>query len=200
MRHDARWIIVTPPTTEPLTTAEAKAHLDVTGSQDDTLIDDIVAAAREWIEGETNRALITQTWDLFLDEFPSSSSAIIIPWPPLVSVTTVKYTPDVDSSPTTFSATKYIVDSVSEPARIVLEKDEVWPTDSLKSVNGVEVRFVAGYGAASAVPKRLKHLTRLLVGHWYNNPDAVVTGSITKEIELAVQSLSWGGRTFYGSP
>lgn len=194
-----RWNRVTDATTEPLTTAEAKAHLDVTGSNDDTLIDDIVTAAREFIEGATNRALITQTWDLFLDEFPVTN-AIIVPWPPLATVTSVKYTPDVDSSTTTFASSKYIVDTNSEPGRIVLEKDEVWPTDSLKSVNGVEVRFVAGYGAASDVPKRTKQMVRLLVGHWYQNPEAVVTGTITKEIELGVQTLSWGTRTFYGSP
>ena len=195
----ARWNLVTAPSTEPLTTAEAKAHLRVTGSDDDTPIDDIVAAAREYIEGETNRALITQTWDLFLDDFPNTN-AIVLPWPPLGSVTTVKYTPDADSGTTTFASSKYIVDTASEPGRIVLEKDETWPTDVLKSVNGVEVRFVAGYGAASAVPKRLKHLNYLLVGHWYNNREALVLGTITKEIELAVQTLSWGSRTFYGSP
>ena len=92
------------------------------------------------------------------------------------------------------------MDTASEPGRIVLEKDEVWPTDVLKSVNGVEVRFVAGYGAASAVPKRIKQLAYLLVGHWYVNREAMITGLVTKEIELAVQTLSWGARTFYASP
>ena len=105
-----RWNLVTAPGTEPLTTAEAKAHLRVTGSDDDTPIDDIVAAAREFIEGETNRALITQTWDLFLDEFPGTDE-IVLPWPPLGSVTTVKYTPDADSSTTTYASSKYIVDT-----------------------------------------------------------------------------------------
>ena len=194
-----RWSLVTAPTTEPLTTAEAKAHLRVTGSDDDTPIDDIVATAREFIETETNRALITQTWDLFLDEFPGTDQ-ILLPWPPLISIATVKYTPDADSGTTTFASSKYIVDLASEPGRIVLERDEVWPTDTLKSVNGVEVRFDAGYGAASAVPKRIKQLAKLLVGHWYVNREAMISGTITKEIELAVQTLSWGARTFYASP
>ena len=196
---DVRWSLVTAPSTEPLTTAEAKAHLRVTGSDDDTPIDDIVKAAREFIETEVHRALITQTWDLFLDGFPGTDE-ILFPWPPLISVTTVKYTPDADSGTTTFASSKYIVDLASEPGRIVLERDEVWPTDILKSVNGVEVRFTAGYGDASAVPKRLKQLAYLLVGHWYNNREAMVVGTTTKEIELAVQTLSWGARTFYASP
>ena len=57
-----------------------------------------------------------------------------------------------------------------------------------------------GYGAAGDIPRRVKQLQYLLVGHWYNNRDAMIAGTITKEIELGVQSLSWRGRTFYGSP
>ena len=182
------WSLVTAPTTEPLTTAEAKDHLRVTHTDDDTDIDSIVETARVWAEKETERAFITQTWDFFLDDFPADG-IIRLPHPPLASVTTVKYT-DEDATTSTFSSSKYYVDTAAEPGRVYLNKNQTWPTDSLRVRNGVEVRFVAGYGAASAVPATAKHLIRLLVGHWYDNREAMVVGTITKEIELAVEALS----------
>ncbi len=48
---------------------------------EDSLITGFITAAREYCEGYQNRAYITQTWELLLDEFPDS--VIQIPLPPL---------------------------------------------------------------------------------------------------------------------
>ena len=58
------------PATEPVSASEAKAHLRVTGSGDDTYIGALITAARQLAEQKCNRALITQTWDLVLDAWP----------------------------------------------------------------------------------------------------------------------------------
>ncbi|MCW5861278.1 MAG: head-tail connector protein, partial [Caldilineales bacterium] len=52
---------------------------------------------------------------------------------------------------------------------------------TLRELNAIHIRFEAGYGAASAVPTRYKQALKLLVGHWYENREAILaTGAIPK--------------------
>ena len=63
-------VIATAPAAEPISTADAKLHLRVDITDDNDLIDALVKVAREHVEIITRRALITQTWDYYLDDFP----------------------------------------------------------------------------------------------------------------------------------
>lgn len=165
-----RIVLVTPPTAEPVTLAEAKLFLRVDVTDDDALITELIAAARKRNEEKQGRAYVTQTWDLFLDEWPEKDGPIEVPRPPLQSVTSVKYTKS-GGSVVTLAATEYYVDTASEPGRVVLNVDKSWPSDELRSANGIEVRFVAGYGAASTVPEQIKDAVKELVAHWYEHRD-----------------------------
>jgi uncharacterized phiE125 gp8 family phage protein len=85
----------------------------------------------------------------------------------------------------------YFVDDKSEPGRVALAYNKSWPTLSLRPTNAVVVQFTAGYGdAADDVPQRVKQAMLLLIGHWYEHREAVLTGSISKEIEFT-NSLLW---------
>jgi len=161
--------------TEPLTTAEAKTHLRVTAATDDTYIDTLVKAARYIAENELRRSLITQTWVRTLDEFPD---AIELHYPPIVSVTSVKYY-DTAGAQQTLAASQYSLDYQSEPGWIVPAHDVVWP-DTLDAINAVEVIYTAGYGTAADVPQTIKAWILLQVGHLYENREATMPGiSIT---------------------
>jgi len=189
--------LVTAPTAEPITTADAKAHLRVDISDDDDLIDALVVAARRQVELETWRALITQTWKVTLDAFPAGDT-LRLPRPPLQSVTHIKYTPK-GGSLTTFDSDSYIVDTDSEPGRIVLYSGESWPGDTLQIVNGVEIQFVAGYGdSANDVPQELIQAMLLMIGHWYEHREEVVLGSVARSIPLGVEALLWFDRKVPG--
>lgn len=182
-------VLQTAPTTEPVTTAEAKTHLRVTISDDDTYIGTLITVARRHVETITGRALINQTWDYFLDNFPPGDK-IVIPLPRLSSVTSVKYT-DKDNVQTTFAASKYIVDTNNEPGQIVLAYGESWPTFTPRPINAVEIRFVAGYGSGAAnVPEGIKQAMLLLIAHWYENREPV-TDMNMKEIPETVNALLW---------
>ena len=185
----------TAPSEEPLTTAEAKSHLRVDFTDDDTLIDALVVAAREYGEGFTGRAFVTQTWDYFADRFPADNGAIYLPRPTLQSVTTLKYV-DTDGTQQTLASSKYRVDINSEPGRVTPAYGEEWP--SIRPVtNAVEVRFKAGYGdAGTDVPDQIKQAILFLVGHMYEHREAVITGTIVSKVPMATEYMLWPYRVW----
>lgn len=188
--------IATAPAVEPVTLAEAKLHLRVTQSGEDTLISALIKAAREYAEGVLNRALIDQTWDLYLDAFPGECDGYVlkVPMSPLKSVTYVKYL-DEAGVQQTLSASLYAVDITSEPGRIYPAYQQVWPTLRTGALGAVVVRFVAGYGAdGTFVPESIKAAIRLAVAHWYENREDTVVGTIVSKLPLGVDALLWQER------
>lgn len=136
--------LVSPPQAEPIDLVEAKLHLKVEHTDDDELIKAMLGAARQQAEAFLNLSLVVQTFDLFLDAFPSDGgySALKVPRAPLVSVTHVKYT-DSAGVVQTLATSKYTVDMRSRPGRIVPAYGESWPT-TRDVPNAVDIRFVAG--------------------------------------------------------
>lgn len=181
------WRQVTAPAAEPLTIDEAKLHLRVDGTAENTLITSLITTARMMCEEQTWRALITQTWDLCLPRW--THRAIVLPRPALQSVTYIKYT-DAAGVEHTLDTSCLVIDTNSTPARLTLKRDYDWPTDELQEGMPIVVRFVAGYGAAAAnVPEPLKQGMRLVLGHLYANREAVNVGNIVNELPLAVRWL-----------
>ncbi len=172
------------PSEEPLTLAEAKDHLEEVATYKDDYITTLITVARQWAENHTRRALISQTWDLFLDGFPPWT--IEMPKPPLASVTTVKYT-DTDGVQQTLAASLYDVDINAERGRIEPALNQVWPV-TRSVMNAVEIRFVAGYGAAADVPKKIKQAMLMLIGQLYDNREDTVTGTTVSKVP---QSSEW---------
>lgn len=183
--------LVTAPAAEPVSRSEAKAHLRIEASvtDDDTLIDALIVAAREHVEDFTRRALVTQTWDLKLDAFPCDAY-IKVPLPRLQSVTSITYV-DTAGTTQTWSSSDYQVDTASEPGRIAPAYGESWPDTRAGQLNAVTVRFVAGYGAASAVPQKIKQAMLLIIGHWYEHRENVVISAQAQEIPFAAEMLLW---------
>jgi uncharacterized phiE125 gp8 family phage protein len=186
-------VLTTAPLTEPVSLDDAKLHLRVDIDTDDTLINALIIAARQHIENVLNRSLITQTWDLWLDEFPGDDY-IELPKPPLSSVSSLKYY-DTSDTVATWAAANYFVDTKSEPGRLCLAYGITWPTTTLRDFNGVDITFVAGYGAATAVPKPIKQAMLLLIGHLYEHREAVTTGQITT-VPMAVDALIYPYRNW----
>ena len=182
--------LITGPVVEPVSLEEAKLHLRVDLSDDDYLIDSLLRTAREYAEDVSGRAFCSQTWELVADAWPGDR--FVLPRPPLVSVTSIKYT-DEDGTEATFSSSYYTVDTDSEPGKVVLKSTASWPSVTLVDINGIRVRYVCGYGAtAGDVPQRYRHAILLLAGHWYENREAIATsGAMPKEIPAGVTALLW---------
>jgi uncharacterized phiE125 gp8 family phage protein len=173
---------------EPVSLAEAKAHLREDSTAADTTISALIVAARQYVEEHTGRALLTQTWSLVLDCFPTGGDQTIrLPRPPLVSVVSIVYVAG-DGTSTTWGSANYRVDGSSEPARITLAYDATWPTARDVS-NAVTITYQAGYGAAAAVPDAIKQAMYLLIGHWYTSREAEVVGTVVGRLGFAVDAL-----------
>ncbi len=112
-----------------------------------------------------------------------------MPRPPLISVSSIKYL-DLDGTETTVATSVYRVDADSEPGRITLDYNQTWPTDKRDVTNSVIIEHTAGYGAStSAVPEDIRHAILMLIGHWYENREALLVGTIAKPIEMGVEAL-----------
>ena len=190
--------VTTAPTFEPVTLAEAKEAMNLSHGRHDSLITGLIVAARRFVETTLRQTLPTTTYTLYLDRWPSkrrygestaSHGSILLPMPPAVSVTTVKYI-DTDGNTATVSSSDYQVDTDSEPGRVKPAFDKTWPT-TRGQFNAVTVQFVGGYATTAKVPDGIKTAIKMAVAHWHENREPVVIGTITAKLPLAVESLLW---------
>ncbi len=179
-----RYTISVEPSVEPVSLSEAKTHLRVTIDDDDTYITALIKAARQYVENYLSRALITQTWKLYLDYFPDE---IVIPRPPFQSAT-ITYV-DTDGATQTATGTIYTVDTDSEPGLIYEAYDQNWPTT--RTVNkAVTVTFIGGYGDASIdIPEAIIWAIKLIINHLYENRETTISGTSITTVPMTVEPL-----------
>lgn len=189
-------ILDTGPAMEPVSLEEAKTHLRVDVSDDDALIENLISASRRTFEQINRRTLYTTTWRLKLDGWPRQSY-ITLPRPPLASVTSISVK-DQEGAATTWNASNYIVESERTPGRVYLAYGQSWPDQTLYPTGAITVTYVAGWATVDAIPAEYKAAILLLLGHLYENREAVVvTGAVPKEIPLAWESIVLMDRVYY---
>jgi len=105
-----KYAVTIPPASEPVTLQEAKDHLRVTGSDEDTLISALISAARVKAEEECGYAIVTQTLSAWWDEWPTSNT-LCLPIYPAAAVSDIRYT-DEDGVVQTLSDSDYTEDLV----------------------------------------------------------------------------------------
>ncbi|MCK9575660.1 MAG: head-tail connector protein [Clostridia bacterium] len=157
-------------------------------STEDTLLSALITTAREYCENFTRRALATQTVEAYLPTFPACDR-FELPFSPLQSVTSVKYKNSAGVETTMTEGTDYLVDDESNVGGIILPYGYTWPSFTEYPLNAVKVRYTAGYNSLNPLPKAIKQAMCLLIGYWYDNRSAVLTGSISKEMEFTVKAL-----------
>lgn len=184
--------LVTGPAVEPIAVTTARLALKIDHTVDDALIDKWIGAARDYVETFTGRKLISQTWDLKLDGFPSCD-ILRLPFPPVTSVTSITYT-DTAGASQTWDSANYTTDlptgPQAGPARITPAYGVTWPS-TRDVINAVTVRFVCGYSAPEQVPEGLQSALLQFVGHRYYHREAVVVGTIAQEMPMGLQADLW---------
>lgn len=185
---------ITEPTIEPVSIAEAKAHLrvDADFTDDDLYIQSLISAARYHVETVSDRTLVRSQWQLKFDHFPSWD--LELPRPPIATgQISVTYVPSGASAPVAF--TNFREDRDSTPAVIRPQWNGTWPT-TRGAENDVTVTYWAGYGdATTAVPAPARHAILMLVAHWYGTREAVIQGGmnpVPMAVEILLGSINWG--------
>ena len=183
----------TPPAETPISLSEAKQHLRVLHDDDDEYIGLLIDAATKHIEGREGilgRALVSQSWEHRIDRFPECDR-FELPFPPLQSVSSITYV-DTDGNIQTLSGDVYSVETATLTGMVCLKFEQSWPGVRQEPF-AVRIAFVAGYGAAAAVPETLKSGMKLLIGHWYVNRDGDV--DMVRGAPFAIDALIGQHRT-----
>ena len=162
---------LTEPTVEPLTLTEAKAHLRVDGTDDDTLITALIGAARSAAESYCNRSFAQASFAIFLDAMPEYGNPIEI-LPDVSLVTAFTY---ADSSAVTqsVSSSDYVLD---------VDRRQLYPvaTDPWPYGTRVTIEVTAGPDTTASqqiLPdKAVLAAMKLILGDLYENREGQVLG------------------------
>lgn len=186
-------ILTAGPSAEPISLDEAKAHCRVDGDAEDTLIASLVLAARLHIERCLDVALISQSWSLYLDQWPERGS-VELPLAPLLSLNAVRLYGPTGSS-MTLDPALFDVDAYSRRPRLSRREGQSWPLPG-RCVNGIEIAFTAGYGPdPEDVPMPLRLAIKMLVAHWHEAREPVLLGETAVPVPSTIASLLGPYRT-----
>ena len=159
-------------------------------SVEDDLLNELIQLAREHVEDYTRRAILTQTWDLYLDRWPDGRE-IVLPYGNLQSVTSVKYKDSAGAETTLTATTDYLVETNgADCGQIVLPPNVSWPSGTLYPSNPINIRYVCGWEDVSDVPARIKGAVKRLCADMYANRGEAVIGASVQPDTLAYRLLS----------
>jgi len=187
-------VLDTAPSSLILMAVDAMDFLRIDNGEDEELLEALLEAVRQNLEGPDGtlgRALLTQTWKLYLDHFPYGCSvwgngchqcryhysdrfswykhgSLRIPLPPLQQVIEVKYF-DTSNVEQTLDPALYTVETKLEPGLVIPAFGTIWPATYPKP-DAVSVKFKAGYGdAATSVPQPIRQAMLGRVASMYEN-------------------------------
>jgi uncharacterized phiE125 gp8 family phage protein len=186
---------------------DVRAHLrlDASGSPpthpDDELIEALVEAAREFIEGYTEQSWAVRTFEQSLAAFPPGPIELGIG--PHISLTSIEYK-DEDNADATIDLDDVVVDSYGDRALVYPAVNFVWPR-TYQSPVAITITFKAGFGPTASspietvhpVPKAVRAAALLIVGHLYENREDTVEKALTS-IPMGALALIQRYRTRQG--
>lgn len=173
------------PADTPVSLTEVKAHCRVDGTDSDTVLTLLLAAAVSHLDGWTGilgRCMVTQSWR---QDFCGFASPLRLPLGPVASVTSVSYYDADNALVAALSSDVWVLRYDALGAYVDLKTDQSWPS-SYARADAVSVTYVAGT-AAAGVPAALKAAILLMVSHWNENREAVA-GSMS-EVPMSASAL-----------
>ena len=184
---------------EPVSLDAAKLHLRVDGNDEDSLIGNLIAAARQHIEDRTGLALVPTEVTAYLDAMPAQSrgcgaSVLGLPVAPFAELLSFSYL-DAFGAEQTLAAGDIRAGHMACRSYLAVKSGQ-WP-QALRTPGAITVGYIAGFGigedydyqATAELPAPLAQAMLLLIGHWYKNRESVVTGAIAVNLPQAVDAL-----------
>jgi uncharacterized phiE125 gp8 family phage protein len=179
-------ILLSGPAVEPVSPAEAKAHLRVEHGDDDDVIAALIAGARVHVETNTRRALITQNWRLVRDAWPDDGRIFVTPAPLCALIAARVWR--LNGTTQAIDTTAFALDTASAPA--VLSFNAGALPEPGRAAGGIELDVEVGYGdAPDDVPEALRQAIRALVAHWYENRGLIAVSQSAAVLPQTVAAL-----------
>ncbi|MFN7317950.1 MAG: hypothetical protein ACK5S6_00440 [bacterium] len=164
--------LVTGPTVEPLTLNEAKKQLEISTSDTthDVQLAQAIQEAREQWEHDTDSVCCYQTWKIRVQ---SLADRLALPKRPIQSITSITYF-DGNNASQTLSASLYQL-HINE---FRLAYQATLPATSARW-DAWTINYRCGYSQdATLVPAIAKRAMLLLVGHYFENRDMLMSDAI----------------------
>jgi uncharacterized phiE125 gp8 family phage protein len=179
---------VTAPASSGVSLAALKEHLRITHTAEDPRLEDLLAAAEEYVAATYGIRLLAGTYRASWNRFPVSS--ILLPVRPVTSITSVIYDPADGGAEATVDASVYGLSAYSSPPRIYLNAGQSWP-GAIDLPASVRVVFVAGWTDRPSIPPTVTRAVKLLAAHFYERSEAyeVAAGGGLVEVPGGVESL-----------
>ena len=175
-------------------------RLTATSIEDD-LLTAIIQSAREHVEDITRRALLTQTWDYYLDEFPEDNF-IKIPFGNLQTTSLAVTYDEVDSdgnknTETMTLTTDYLIETNGEQIGvIVLPYGKTWPSFTHWPTKSIKIQFQCGWTTAALIPSKIKAAVKLICSDLYANREGQILTNLDYKENVTVQRLLSSARLF----
>lgn len=183
---------VVAPAELPVSLDEVRADLrfEPDYTAEDTKINSLILAATDFVsgpDGVLGKALINQTWCLSVPQ-ADRHARICLTLTPVQSITSIKVI-DPAGEEQTLSVADFHLFGDEDIAYIEPKIGSVWPS-VYDRPDAIRVTFVCGFGDTSdSVPNHIKQAIRLLCCHWYENREAVLTGTIATTLPMGVDAL-----------
>lgn len=193
------WTIkqTTEPTYQPVTLSEARNHLRLVATNgshpDDSTVETYIKAATGYAEDRTNKVYAQREFTLKRNSF---AETMALPVYPVLSVDSIAYVDDTGATQTMAESNyQVIVDRI--PAIVHLEDV---PTVDEDTLNAVTITVTAGIESgnsppsADKIPDAVKQAIKLMVGHFYENREAVTADVRPEMVPMATDALLWPHR------
>lgn len=183
---------ITPPTETPITVDQAKAHMRLDGTDEDSLVESYIGEAVDYLDGFSGvlgRCICTQTWGV---PFKCWMGRLKLDLPDVQSVV-VKYR-DQDDAEQTVADTDYVLSHDASGAFVYFKNSFASPSLSDDHPFPITVEATAGYGAAADVPETVKGLVRKLSAHFEYMREAASVGNVKTVpmgVEQEIAAIRW---------
>jgi uncharacterized phiE125 gp8 family phage protein len=160
--------LLTAPTVEPVTVAECKSALRISGTAFDADLPGLIAAARDVAQQETGRQFCAQTWRIELEDWPAASDVFPIH---RTTAAAVSYWNGIEWAALASGFGFYPAGIGGAGTGLAPALGTSWPT--LGSVSGgprVRIDLTAGGADATGVAPCVKAYIKALVGTMLDNP------------------------------
>lgn len=186
--------ITTPPASEAITLAQAKAWARIDNAVEDADSTMLISAARDECEAFLRRPLLDTVYLWTLDGFPG----YILPalrdpnfynvardYPDLIlrlpiggvsAIGNITYIDNDTQAQTTLDPSMYTFDPSEQPPRIAPAYQQAWPK-ALSQIASVKVAFTAGYGSTpdKIPPGVLRALRVVFCDMWENRSETIAS-------------------------